>query len=489
MAIEKKNILFGGAVFILILSIISFVMLPAMTGNARGTTPVFGKWNGKPIEYSQDTYFVRQIQNITEQMKQQNTEINDYSYYQIMQSAFNTAAVRLAILEQLEQAGYKVPESTINKQLIAYYQDENGKYSPKLYEDTPVETRHTRRTVMTEELTANRYVEDVFGSQSGLYGLKTSAKETDLIKAMANPQRIFTYASFAVADYPDSEVAAYAAANQSLFVKHDVSLITFDTEEAAKKEAASLAKKTTTFDDAVATVSTRSGTESDGRLARSLRADLNALFTDAKDLETVLALKPGEISGVVKTADDKFAIARCNTAPVNSDFADTSVLAAVRSYMNEHDRGKIEDYFMAKAKAFAAAARDKGFAAACRSFSVQPKTTGAFGINYGNSGILTPVPVETSAELANAVKSETFFKKAFSLKPAEVSDPVLLGDTVLVLQAVEDKAADSQTAEMLPMFYTYYASSWSQSALSSAILKDKKLQNNFMETYLKYFLN
>ncbi|HPX48673.1 MAG TPA: hypothetical protein PK408_10775, partial [Treponemataceae bacterium] len=60
---------------------------------------------------------------------------------------------------------------------------------------------------------------------------------------------------------------------------------------------------------------------------------------------------------------------------------------------------------------------------------------------------------------------------------------------VIVLQLLEEKAADQQTLEMMPLFYNYYANSWSQDALSSAFLESDKLEDNFMQTYLKYFLN
>lgn len=484
----KKNMLWFGAIFIFVLSAITFVAIPTAGGSAQSTTPVFGKWNGTPIEYVQDSYFIRQIQALSEQMQSQGQEINQYNYYQVMQSAFNSSAIRLGILEELKAAGYKVPQTLVNKNLVQYYQDENGKYSAKLYSETPETTRESRRSVMAEELTAQRYTEDFFGTRSGVYGLKTSSKETELVKTMSSPERSFAYASFATSSYPATETVAWGQANPDLFVKHSLSLITVDTEAAAKKVAASLSKNEITFEDAVTTYSTRTGTDAAGKLTDSYRKDLNTLFTDAKDLETILALQSSAISTIVK-AGDAFAIVRCDAAPANPDFTDASVIAAVSSYMNTNERGKIEDYFMNKAKQFSALASAKGFDAACSESGIEKKTTTAFGINYGNANIMTPVPVETSTELATAVKSETFFEKAFKLKSGEVSEPILLGTNVVVLQVAEEKAADPQIIEMVPLFYNYYASSWAQGSLSSAFLKSEKLEDNFMATYLKYFLN
>ncbi len=150
MSVIKRNMLWVGAVFILILSAITFVFVPAAGQNTANSTLVFGKWNGKPIEYVQDSYFIRQIQTLSEQMQSQGQEINQFTNFQIMQSAFNSAAIRFAILEELKSAGYKVPQSVVNKALVPYYLDTKGKYSTRIYNDTPEATRSSRRALVTD---------------------------------------------------------------------------------------------------------------------------------------------------------------------------------------------------------------------------------------------------------------------------------------------------------------------------------------------------
>jgi hypothetical protein len=483
----KKNVLWFGAVFILVLSVITFVFIPTSRGSAS-QTPVFGKWDGTPIEYAQDSYFVRQIQNISRQMQSQGQQIDQYNYFQVLQSAFNSAVIRLGMLEELKKAGYKVPDSLVNKNLVSYYLDENGKYSAKLFADTPETTRASRRATLAEELTAQRYTDDYYGSSSGLFGLKNSSKETDLIKTMSSPERSFTYVGFDTSKYPESEIVAWGKDNPAQFVKHSLSLVTLATEEEAKKVAAKITKGTITFDEAVTTYSTRTGTDTAGKLTDSFRNSVNTLFADAKDLETVLALQPSAVGPVVK-AGSSWAIVRCDAAPVDPDFADSSVIAAVTSWMNANERGKIEDYFMAKAREFASLAKASGFDAACAANGVEKKTTTAFALNYGSSTILRQVPVSENPALASADKNETFLKAAFALPAGDVSEPVLLGTNVVVLQLLEDKAADASILELIPMYFNYYSSSWSQGSVSETFLSSKKLENNFMETYIKNFLN
>ncbi len=485
----KRNMLYGGAVFILLLSVVTFVAIPS-AGNsvAKQNTITFGKWDGTPIEYVQDSYFIRQIQSISDQMKAQGQEINQYSYYSVMQSAFNSAVVRLAILEELKIAGYKVPQSAVDKALIPYYLDSNGRYSTKLYNETAETTRASRRATLTEDLTAQRYIDDVFGDANANYGLKTAPGETDLIKKMYGPDRIFNFVSFSTAAYPDAETAAWGKEHADLFVKHDLSVITVETEAAAKKVAASLSKNEVSFEDAVTTYSTRVGTDAAGKLTKSFRVDLNKLFADAKDLDAVLALAPGAVSGIVK-ADKNWAIVRCDSEAKAADFADPTVIAAAASYINENERGRVEDYFVAKAKEFTAMADKDGLDAACKAFGVEKKTTTPFGINYGDVNILSAVPVDTYTELSGAQTNETFFKTAFSLAPNAVSEPILLGSNVVVLQLAEEQAADPQLVDMIPAYYDYVSRSWASDAITASFLRSDKLENTFLATYLKYFLN
>lgn len=481
--------LYGGAVFILLLSVVTFVAIPSAGGSvAQQNTISFGKWNGTPIEYVQDSYFIRQVQAVSDQMKSQGQEINQYTYYSVMQSAFNAAVVRLAILDELKDAGYKLPQSTVDKALVPYYQDSNGRYSSKLYSETAESTRASRRSTMSEDLTAQRYIDDIFGDANGSYGLKTATGETELVKKMSGPERTFNYAAFSTAAYPETETAAWGREHADLFTKHDLSVITVETEAAAKKVAASLAKNEISFEDAVTTYSTRVGTDAAGKLTKSFRVDLNKLFTDAKDLDTVLALAPAAVSGVVK-ADTSWAIVKCNTEAKAADFSDASVISAAASYINENERGRVEDYFVGKAKDFTAKANAEGLDAACKAFGVEKKTTTAFGINYGDVNILSPVPSDAYPELAGASTSETFFKTAFSLTANTVSEPILLGSNVVVLQLAEEQAADPQIAGMIPQFYDYFSRSWAQTSLTSGFLKSDKLEDTFLTTYLKYFLN
>ena len=256
----KQKLLFVGAVLILILGAVAFVFIPALGGSASGKILEFGKWNGKPIEYIEDTFFVRQFQYMANSLQEQGGELDQFNHYRIMRSAFSAAVLRLAILDELESAGYRPSQALINRYLLPYYMDQNGKYSARIFEETPEITRSQRRNLVTEELTAQRYIEDVFGTPDREFGLKISSKETELLAQMAGPQRSFNYVSFSTSDYPESEILSFGKANEDLFVKYSFTLVTADSLSAIKNVEKRISREEVSFDDAVVNYSTRIGT-------------------------------------------------------------------------------------------------------------------------------------------------------------------------------------------------------------------------------------
>ncbi len=489
MQLFNRNMFISiGAIIILALAIVAFVFIPALGQSQGGDTLVFGKWNGIPVEYTQDSFLVRQFTAAMESYKQQNGETDQYTYYSAMQNAYSSAIIRLGIFDELKQAGYTVPVSMINEALIGFYTDSSGRYSNKVYSETSELVRATQRRSVTEELTVLRYVSDVLGSQSGLYGFKTSSKEMEHLKTMAKTERSFTYVAFPVSDYPDFEVIAFAKEKPELFLSHNLSVITFDTEETAKRVAASVLKNEVTFDDALAAYSTRVGTDGSGRLQAALRADINTLFADAEDLETVLALTTGQISKIVK-AGENYAIVRCDGEAVNPDLSSPEMLSKIREWINANEKGRVEDYIVAKARTFAEQATADGLTRAARDNGLTSKTTVPFALNVASSPLLTALSAEDQPELAEAANSEAFFRTAFTLKTGQVSEPILLGSNVLVLSLNEEKTADPQMTETLPMMFNYYANSWKNSQLSDHFLSSSKHENNFFSTYMANFLN
>jgi len=116
-------------------------------------------------------------------------------------------------------------------------------------------------------------------------------------------------------------------------------------------------------------------------------------------------------------------------------------------------------------------------------------------LNYGNADILPQISAQSDSFFSAGMRNETFFKTAFSLKPEEISEPVLLGSNVLVLQLNEEKDASEEAKNKIATSYRQFASiwyyeyplamlayqqlSWGQQTFIDFVLNSKNFTDNF----------
>lgn len=462
---SKKITVSIGSVIILILAVIAFVAAPMITDRNSASPLVIGKWGRIHIDNGPSSPFINQYRFLhnyadSQKMLPENPQSREFFERQMLDISLKGAIIQTAMEDEVRRAGYKVPAFKINKELINYYLDETGAYSGSKYNDTPESQKAEYRKAVEKELAVNRYIEDVFGNGKN-YGLKTSSKETDFVSQMTKKERSFQFVTFDPAMYPSSEVKKYGEEHSDLFTAYNFSMLTYNTEEEAKKTLASLKKEEVKFEDAVILNTSKTITDETGKLTANYRTDINRYFPDNENLKLILELKPQELSSVVTLHNGMFAIVRCDAEPLMPDFSSETLLDNIRSHINKNERGLIEDYLIESAKKFAEAARTQPFDNAAQNFTdfkLDVETTNSFSINYGNASILQPLPSNT---FINSVKeNEVFFKTAFSLKAEDVSEPVLAGSNVIVLKLNEEKDADQYTLDNTKTGYENQAGSW-----------------------------
>jgi len=501
MAGLKKNTLAIGSIIILVLSVISFVFIPAAGGQSGGNTKtMLGKWKNKRLDYTADGLFLREYRRLHRSaetrgyLRSDNKAQQEFVERQIMRTAFNASMIQLAAQEEVSNVGFYLPNKNINKALISFYSDSTGVYSEKMYTETSEQQRLAYRREVIDYLTAQRYIEDNFGTYDNTFGLKTSSAETAFVQKMAEKERIFKYVVFEESQFPQDKIRAYGEEHADLFAEHSLMMLTFTAQEDANKTAQALQKGEITFEDAVVTNSTKLGTDSTGKLLSPYRTTVNRTFPESKDLDTVLKLGVDEVSPVVKTSSG-YAIVKC-TAPVKAaDFTLTEVQDRVLSYMKSNERGIIEDYLEQKAKSFIEAAKISGFTKEAAVNDLVVQTSNPITLNYGNADILPQISSQADSFFAAGVRNEAFFKKAFALKPAEISEPILLGSNVLVLQLEEEKTSSEEAQNNIATSYRQFASiwyyeyplamlayqqlSWGQQTFIDFVLNSKNFTDNF----------
>ncbi len=211
--------------------------------------------------------------------------------------------------------------------------------------------------------------------------------------------------------------------------------------------------------------------------------DLQADFEKKETAQELFTLRTGDVSEVLKGSFG-WLVYRCDADPVDPDFTDAAVLDVVKVYLTTYEKGKIEDYFVAKGQDFARRADSAGFAAAAREAGVVPIATDFVPVNLQNVFSFAPLrAVPENATPAAAAYSEEFFQTGFALAADKVSAPVVLDDQVLVLSVLAQRELPESTASLLGSWVEYLANQTMQVDLQTQLMDPAKLKDRFMEAF------
>ncbi len=465
MANPKKIGVSIGGVIILALAVIAFAVAPMMETNSGAGLIVLGKWGSRTIDNGPDSPFMEQY-NLLDRyidksnIRAENEQQREIIANQIAYIAFRAAVIQTAVEEEVKNAGYTVPSFRVNKELINYYLDDDGAYSDQRYAQTSESQKLEYVKQIERTLLNARYVEDLFGNGAN-YGLKTSGKESSFIAEMTKKERSFKFVSFNSGMYPSSEIVKYGKEHSDLFTEYNFSLLNYKTEEEAAKMLSSIKSGEVTFDAAVILNTEKPLTDDNGKLNASFRTDINKYIPDNDQLKAVLELKPSEISPVVKLDNEMFAVIRCDGEPVPPDFESELMVSHISNYINANEKGLVDAYLLQLAEKFSEKAKAEGFEPAVENFkevSLSLETSNSFGINYGNAGLLQPLP--NQGIFRSISRNEEFFKKAFSLKAGEVSEPLLAGYETVVLTLSEEKEAEQSALDAVKKSYEEQVGAW-----------------------------
>lgn len=473
----KRTLLYIGSVIILIFSAITFIFVPSMLDRGAGSAYSLGSYDGKKIELIPGTPVANSLAVFDSLYKEQLSQVDRYPaeqqkyfraslYYQMYSNAFNAAVSFLSAARAVKESGYAPSTGAISRELLPYFSDENG-YSARLYNAVSESQRNDLRTDVTNRLIWQHYYDDFFGTDRhtqdayfigltcmqnyftymqqeqfaapntlggyALYGLKTSDAEEEFLAAMGTTKRSFDMVAWDKRSYPDQEVIAYGVAHSNLFNTHDLSVISVDSKADAEKLLAQITNNELTFDDAASEFSQNYYTGDDGKLTTRYEYQIKEIIPDADEFGAIIALDADAISGVIQTANNSYAIFRRNEKTAPNQLNVEENIELVRDYLATHEAGIAETYYLNLAKDFAADAVITSFDAASRKFNVEKIAVPAFALNYGNAISDADIPSDI-AELNGAIRNEHFLQTAFALKTNEISEPVVLGDNVLVLK-------------------------------------------------------
>lgn len=490
----KKNSFYTiGSLIILLICAFVFVILPAITGRQANQEqiPAFGKYGKTEIRYEQGSDMAEFVSNYGQMLQSYGQQIDSSTYYYIFNSAFNSAVTQAAYKSEVEKSGYKVPKSAVKRAMVPYFYDETGKYSSKLYKQTPASTIQELQNKMESNLTASRFYEDVFGSDNdtvgteSLYGMKLANNELDFLASFGEKKRGFDAAVFNLNNYPTEKVVEFGKENIGKFTKYDMSLLTCAEKTTAEKIAKRINNNEITFVDAVSEYSEKNYTNSEGKMNNSYQYQIENILVNKADIDVLANLSVGTTSDVIET-NAGFSIFHIDGEAISADLDNTDTISVISAYIRTYENSIVENYFIAKANDLKNYATKSTFDEACEEYGITKAEIDPFPLNYGNVSIASPFD-SGSLGLDSANTNEVFLKTAFSLAKDEVSSPMVIGNNVVVIKYTQ--SVDNTNLEGSDSAYMTDIENYDSESLQESILNSPKLENNFTSVYFQYFMN
>jgi hypothetical protein len=478
--------IFIGTVVILVIVIVAFVFVPAIAPNVSGfgVDYTFGYYDKTPISYRPGNYFAR----VHEQLVQTNqgtysTEDASYMDFQIWWSAFQATVVHTGILHEVQKAGYEPSKELVDREVAQAFQV-NGRFDAASYRQLSNSRKIALWREAQEQLITESYLRDQ-------YEILQPAGEEDFIVGMAAAQRRFEGTAYNLQDYPETEVVLYAAQNFALFKTVHFSRITITSgEREARQILASVKDGTSSFEDAARNQSQDAYADRGGDMGVQMAYEMASIVSDEAAQERVLALGRGEISDLV-AAGESWIFFRSEADPVAPDTADPAQMEKIRSYLSRFERGRMVDYFIRKAEDLRARADGEGgFDIAVQEAGLKKFSFGPLAINYGNLPFfprLEGVENFTDTALSSFALTDSFWRTAFFTPLGTLSEPLELGDQVLILLPLEAEL-DEENAENIRLAYQYFSYT-SNNDIESFFTRSPKLQDQFWNTYSRYLMN
>jgi hypothetical protein len=479
--------LYAFTVAILVIITISFIGSPVLSRIQGRARLVFGSYDGEDIEFVRGNYMATQYDLIAERIRSSGQSGSlETQLYQAWRYAFNQTVLHTAILQEMDRSGAWVSDDRVADSLVEYGPYVvGGVFDQARYSATPQSERVSIRRLRREELLHDRYLMDLFATD------KMSEAETQFLLSMASPERRFSFVTYQFSELPDSMIVDYGLANRERFQRRKLSRITITASE---REAEQVRQRAlageASFDELARSFSKGFYADKGGDMGWQYYYDLEVFFDNIEAVDEVFVLEDGEISEVLESAGS-WVFFRADSAVVQADLEDQEVLDRIRDYILTNEVGVAEEYFLEEAARLAASAREVGFDGAVLDAGVSPVyRTEWVPINYGSIFYSKRLRVvgDDQNVIGAATRDEDIFRTAFSLGIDEVSDPLLIGDRVVVMTVTgeretpaEDVQAAGDSLESLDLRVL-------ENDLPDYLVHDDLLVDNFQDTFFTTIL-
>lgn len=475
------------SVIILVIIVVSFIGGPLLGQFASpGEFPVFGFYDGEAIEFAPGSFFQQALRDADQQLSMQfGGDRQSLQYqFQVYRQAFERTILHTAVMREVQRGGLSVSRNRVTEQLAMLPRfQEDGQFSSAAFERTPQTEIMSLRQTIEEQMLYDEFLRDV------LQGFVYSTDEARFFADQARVERRFELARFDFDAFPDDNVRSFAEANADLFRTVEVSSITTGVDRTTLEELRRqyLAEESS-FEELAREFSLDEFAADGGRRGTLYSYELARIILDPEDVETLFASDAGTVTEVVDTQNG-FAVFRIERAGQAADLSDEAVLDDLRAYIEQFERGIMEDFFFDEAEQFVARSRDgSSFAEAGVNNLARVQETNFFPLNYGALPFLPQLEIVDGGTLPGAMFDEGFLRTAFSLGEGEVSDPILLNEDLVVLRFLEQRERDSIDLEEIQEFMPFYFQQLQAGEFERILLDPSRIQDDFNQTFQRLFI-
>lgn len=487
---HQNPFVFAVSVAILVILAISFLWGPSLSNGTPSPIAIFGIYDGYEINEVENSYFMNQAYNYSQQY--QSNDI--YTLSRVLTNSFEDSVLHFALLSKAKELGLSLSNRAVYLELAKYpaFQDAKGNFDADKLQDRADQLDIIKQT--REQLTHDYLMQLIVN------GTQVSEQESAFFKETYAKRRTFDVVVFDQKDYPDSEVLAFANANQDKFSQASLASITLGDKASADRVFKELEANPANFAELAKTNSLDANKENGGAWDPTFLYALKNRYTDEALVTKLSTLKANELYGPV-SVDGQYLIVKAIADVKAPALSSPEQIETIRSYIASQERGKLEDYLSQKARSFVSSARTAGFAVQAGSDKRTVLGTAELAINtrpsgnfdpftiqsfYGPMAIIPAVRLEDGTALNGANTKDEFFINGFSLKAGEVSDPVVLNGQVVVLSLKEEKAADESEAGLFAAYLENIVRQLNTADIKRTVVDKKKLTDLYQEGVRKW---
>jgi len=485
--LQRNPVLYFLSIIVIAVIAVSFIGSTVIGQFGGGRRLVFGSYAGRDIEYRPNNYFSTQRERIAEQIQESGQGGTlESQLWQSWRFAFEQTVEHFAILDRAERSGMWVSYDQVTDSLVEsgpYIV--NGEFDDRKYEATPRVEKIAIRNLRRETLIHQQYIEDLFVT-SRLRGV-----ESEFLMGMASPERRFSFVSYSFEDFPVEETVSFGLANREQFQKIKLSRITVTSNRNEAEKVREMAVSGQgSFAELARSYSKGFYAEKGGDMGWQYRYQLETMFDSDAPVDALFGLQQGETSEVYPSGSS-WVFFRCDSDIILPDFTEEDLLADVKSYVLENEKGVVETYFMQEAAAFGQTASEIGFAEASIQEGLFPtKETRYFPVNYMEVFSRKPVRTAESDEgiLASAAGNEEFFQELFALEEGQISDPILLRDNIVVMIVRDERPLSEDDRTEMEPYLEYTVTASLDRDIRTLLVDEDKLVDDFQEAFFQYVM-